>query len=505
MPFLVVVRFSYRRPLQTRSGVFASVHKLTICITGHRDWPATLFKVPRSLDSILETAGGQRLCALGAADTAATDVLLEVEKWLIDDLWPILLGDPAMKVTTQKSDVDVKLTLEDPPRFALRSGFVAATVKEVRALSAEGVPSKRHLELELPPGTTYKAGGHAHILPVNDAQLVRRALSYFRLSGDVVLTIKSESGRPLPVPSNAPVTAWDLFASYVELAGTATPGNIQVMSELAVSDETRRVLEAMSKSLLGSEPRKRGLSVLEVLESYPDLNLPLSEFLIMLPRMRPRTYSFSSSPAWQSNSATLTYTVEKKGVASNYLASLRPGSVLFVSPLPSIPHFCLPSAATQATTPVIMIAAGAGLAPFRGFIQDRAISLRSGAILAPALLFFGCHGQLLDDMYRDELDGFEAENVAKVFRAFSRDRDTSCKHVTDQLRNHLKEVCALWEAGANVYVCGGKKISDSVFDVLAPALFKDEDDTGKETDAADNVQKPFGVASNSRYVVDVFN
>ncbi|KAG7057267.1 Bifunctional cytochrome P450/NADPH--P450 reductase [Colletotrichum scovillei] len=472
---------------------------------GHRDWPATLFKVPRSLDSILETAGGQRLCTLGVADTAATDVFFEVEKWLANDLWPTLLGYPATRATRPKSDIDVKLTLEDPPRISLRSGFVAATVKDSRALSAEGVPAKRHLELELPPGTAYEAGGHVHILPVNNAQLVRRALSYFRLSGDVVLTMKSESGRPLPVPSNTPVTAWDLFASYVELTGPATPGNIQVMSELAVSDETRRVLEAMSTSLLGSEPRNRALSVLELLESFPDLNLPLSEFLIMLPQMRPRTYSFSSSPAWQSNSVTLTYTVEKKGVASNYLASLRSGSVLFVSNLPSTPHFCLPSAATQATTPVIMIAAGAGLAPFRGFIQDRAISLRSGATLAPALLFFGCHGQLLDDMYRDELDGFEAENAVKVFRAFSRDGDMSCKHVTDQLRDHLGEVSALWEAGANFYVCGGKKISDSVFDVLAPALFKNEKTTAAEAGAAGNVQKSFGMAPKGRYVVEVFN
>ncbi|KAL2882158.1 hypothetical protein SGCOL_002423 [Colletotrichum sp. CLE4] len=472
---------------------------------GHRDWPATLFKVPRSLDSMLETAGGQRLCTLGAADTAATDVFFEVEKWLTNDLWPILLGDPAMKASRSKSDVGVELTLEDPPRVVLRSGFVAATVKDIRVLSGEGVPAKRHIELELPPGTVYEAGGHVQILPVNDAQLVRRTLSYFRLSSDVVLTIKSESGRPLPVPSNTPITAWDLFASYVELTGTATPGNIQVMSELAVSDETRRVLEAMSKRLLCSESRNTGLSVLEVLESYPDLNLPLSEFLILLPQMRPRTYSFSSSPAWHSNSATLTYTVEKKGIASNYLASLCPGSVLFVSPLPSTSHFCLPSAATQATTPVIMIAAGAGLAPFRGFLQERAISLRSGATLAPALLFFGCHGQLLDDMYRDELDAFEAENVVKVFRAFSREGDASCKHVTDQLRNHLQEVSDLWEVGANIYVCGGKKVSDSVFDVLGPALHKGGDGTGKEAYAADDVQKFFGMATKSRYVVEVFN
>ncbi|KAJ0382236.1 hypothetical protein COL922a_012977 [Colletotrichum nupharicola] len=65
-----------------------------------------------------------------------------------------------------------------------------------------------------------------------------------------------------------------------------------------------------------------------------------------------------------------------------------------------------------------MIAAGAGLAPFRGFVQERA---QAEGLLAPALLFYGCRGANLDDMYRAEFNQYESLGVVKVHRAFSRD------------------------------------------------------------------------------------
>lgn len=445
-------------------------------------------------------AGSKRLCPLGTADTAMTDVISELESWLVKYLWPKLSKTQGESLKKCSTDIDLKITLQTPQQDPLREGFVVATVGETRVLSNEGVLQKRHLELKLPAGVTYDAAGHLQVLPMNEKRLVQRVLSRFGLSSDAILIVTSVSGRPLNLPTNIPVTARDLLASYVELTHKATPGNIKTMIGAAVLEETRAALQDM---LISTNSIKR-LSVFDLLQMFPDIELELSTFLTMLPQMRPRTYSFSSSPSWKPGYATLTYTVKEKGIASSYLASLGQGNKLYISALPSTEHFCLPTADVQTTTPTIMIATGTGLAPFRGFIQERAISMRQGKSLAPALLFFGCHGCELDDIYRGELDNFECNGVITVFRAFSQDADVTCKYVTDQLRNHQSDVCELWSAGANVYVCGAKKVSDSVFEVLSPILYEYDRHLGK-TRAVCGFPAWLEDLPKCRYVTEIFN
>ncbi|KZL71025.1 FUM6p [Colletotrichum tofieldiae] len=481
-------------------GDLQNVH-YAVYACGHRDWPSTLFKVPKAVDEAIATAGGDRLCPLGTTDTATADAISELESWLVKHLWPALSKTLGASLKKYDTDIGLKVTPQTPQRDSLREGFVAATVGEIRVLSSEGVPQKRHLELKLPAEVNYDAGGHLQVLPMNDRHLVERVLSRFGLSSDEVVTAPSVSGRLLHLPIKFPVTAWNLFASCVELTHTATPGNIQTMVEAAVLEETRTALRSMLK--LNNHIKRS--SVFDLLDMFPDVELHLSTFLTMLPRMRPRTYSFSSSPSWKPGYATLTYTVEEKGVASNYLASLDQGSsILHVSVRPSTEHFCLPNTTVQETTPLIMIATGTGLAPFRGFIQERALSIRQGKRLAPALLFFGCHGHELDDIYRAELESFERNGVVTVFRAFSQDADVTCKHVTDQLRNHQVDVCELWNAGANVYMCGAKKVSDSVFEVLSPMLFEYDRHLGKNG-AVGGFSAWMDDLPKSRYVIEIFN
>ena len=49
--------------------------------------------------------------------------------------------------------------------------------------------------------------------------------------------------------------------------------------------------------------------------------------------------------------------------------------------------FILPS---DTKVPVIMIAAGTGIAPFRGFIQERAAQMVCGRDIGPMILYYGC-------------------------------------------------------------------------------------------------------------------
>ena len=90
------------------------------------------------------------------------------------------------------------------------------------------------------------------------------------------------------------------------------------------------------------------------------------------------------------------------GVASSYLASLQEGDKVQVAIRSATKGFQLP--AEPHKTPIVCVGAGTGLAPFRAFVQERAIMRARGQALAPAVLFYGCRDPAVDDLYRDEFD-----------------------------------------------------------------------------------------------------
>ena len=139
--------------------------------------------------------------------------------------------------------------------------------------------------------------------------------------------------------------------------------------------------------------------------------------------------------------------------------------------------------------PIIMIGPGTGLAPFRGFLQERAARKNNGSALGPAVLFFGCRHPEQDFIYADELRRFAEEGVTELHVAFSR-HDGKKTYVQDLLKAEADRVRALIDRGAIVYVCGdGGRMEPDVKRALA-AMY---DDAFVAKLAADN-----------RYVLDVW-
>ncbi|CAG9975528.1 unnamed protein product [Clonostachys byssicola] len=486
--------------------------KYAIFGCGHRDWQATLHKVPKTIDHEMQRTGAERLVPLGTVDTGSEDIYSALEGWLSEGLWQELEARYQPQQDGKSTGLEVTVSVDQPPRLAMLPGFIQATVTEISALSRSGVPRKRHLEIRFPPGATYEAGDHLQVLPTNSLTDVRRVLSRFALGRDTMLTI--ESTRPLGLPINVPVTAFDLFSGYVELFSTATPKAVQMLMDAADDESTKAELELLARASYKSEVRDKRLSVLDLLERFPAIDLTISTFLPMLPQMRPRTYSLSSSAQWRPGHGTLTYSVVEStgarekgtpnippGVASTYLASLGPGDTICVALQPSKRGFSLP---LDPTLPIIMICAGSGLAPFRGLVQDRVCSLQASAQPhAPALLFYGCRGRILDDMYRSEMEEYEAAGAVRVFRAYSREPGAKHRYVQDLVSGYRKEICQLWRRGGVIRVCGGKKISDAVFEALGPILFS-ADKTAGNTVASDVTEWKSEIGMG-RYVTEVFN
>src|SRR6201993_3301656 len=189
----------------------------------------------------------------------------------------------------------------------------------------------------------------------------------------------------------------------------------------------------------------------------------------MLTLLAPRYYSISSSPSGDPSRCSITVGVVEgpassgrgtyRGVCSNYLAGRRAGETIHATVRETKAGFRLPD---DSSVPVIMIGPGTGLAPFRGFLQERAARKAKGATLGSAMLFFGCRHPDQDFLYADELKALAADGITELFTAFSR-TDGPKTYVQHLLAAQQARVWQLIGEGAIIFVCGdGSKMEPDV-------------------------------------------
>ena len=335
-------------------------------------------------------------------------------------------------------------------------------------LGANAGRSTRHVEVVLPSGVAYQAGDHLGVLPRNNINLIRRVMLHFGLDAGSYLTIIPNRGNHTHLPTDEPAPLLGILGSCVELQDPATRSDIEVMARYTPDPEQRSSLEGLvgtddaSQTRFRNEVLARSRSLLDLLEDYPSCDMPFDVFLDRLPPLRPRYYSISSSPLVSPDMCSITTGVlrgparsgigEFTGVCSTYLESNAPNSTVFAFVREPTIAFSPPD---DPQLPMIMIGAGTGLAPFRGFLQERAAQQAAGTAVATSLLFFGCRTSEEDYLYQDELSRYEADGIVKVEAVFSREGDPKRRYVQDAIVERADEVWDLIEnQRANIYVCG---------------------------------------------------
>jgi cytochrome P450/NADPH-cytochrome P450 reductase len=447
---------------------------------GDRNWAATYQRVPTLIDERLTAAGATSLLERGAAD-AAGDFAGTVDRWTAD-LWTALLEryGAAGEATAAEAEDDREAglyELEDTTDSVIGGLAARHGVQPMEVLDAyelvdmnhELGRSKRFLKLRLPEGVTYRTGDHLAVLPSNPADLVERVADRFGLDLDRTVRLRARRRSRGALPVDRPLTLRRLLTDFVELQDPATQEQVAVLAEhTACPPEKRPLAElaAANADTFREQVTAAGRSLLDLLERYRACELPFEVFLELLPVLRPRHYSISSSAAAAPGEVDLMVSLLAaphrsgegtfRGIGSHYLQTVTAGDTLQARVLPCSEAFRLPE---DDSVPVILVSAGTGLAPFRGAVLDRHHTKSTGTLLC----YFGCDHPDVDYLHREEFEAAEAAGAVSMRPTFSCAPEDGARFVQDRIAKESDEVWAVLEAGGRVYICGdGRRMAPAV-------------------------------------------
>ncbi|RKN77809.1 cytochrome P450 [Streptomyces klenkii] len=455
---------------------------------GDRNWAATYQHIPTLLDNGLAAAGATRLMERAEAD-ASGDLAGSVRRFTAALRHTLLreYGDPATIGATATHDTPMhthdvhthdvhtydvaELTGAPLDALAGRHDLQPMTVIEAGDLADLTHPlgrSKRFLRIRLPEGVTYRTADHLTVLPVNSPGLVERAAEALGIDPDTVLNIRAHKPGRTTLPIDRPVSARELLTHHVELQGTPTAAQIALLAAHNPCPPEQTALERLAAAPEALAAR----TLLDLVEDHPALRgrLPWPVLLDLLPPIRPRHYSISSSPAVSPDHVDLMVSLLEaparsgrgtfQGAGSSYLHRIRPGDTVHARVQPCRDAFRVDH---DARIPIIMIAAGTGLSPFRGVIADRRSLITAGTELAPALCYFGCDHPDVDYLHSPELTEADRAGAVSMRPVFSKAPENGLQFVQHRIAAEGKEVWRALEAGARIYVCGdGRRMAPGV-------------------------------------------
>ncbi len=247
--------------------------------------------------------------------------------------------------------------------------------------------------------------------------------------------------------------------------------------------------------------------MLDLLDRFPAIELPLAVFLEMMGPIRPRFYSISSSPLANPRQVRLTVGLVEgpalsgngayRGLCSQYLGRLKPGDVFYGYVRVPSPPFAPPA---DPATPLIHVGPGTGIATLRGFLEERAWQRENGTKVGPSQVFVGCRHPEHDWFHREKMDAWQQAGIAQVHTAFSAVVDHPARFVQDALIAESDTVWQALEDGAYVYVCGdARRMAPAVREALA-AIHRSH--TGSDDETAR--QWVDQLEADGRYQQDVF-
>ena len=349
----------------------------------------------------------------------------------------------------------------------------------------------RHIVVHLgSSGINYTPGDSLGVIPKNPPEAIDELLNHLGTPGD----------------------------SLIEQPAGAMPFREILIQQYALNRVSKKFIKALLERLPEGEKKQQLAEIVgndeafddyiftrdytDVLIEYP-VPFTAQEFLPLANKIAPRLYSIASSPKAHPGEVHLTVAVvnytthgrRKLGLASGFLTHVQP---LHVDELPvyiqPTKHFHMPAPEAN----MIMVGPGTGIAPFRAFLEHRALEGATGK----NWLFFGDQKQATDFLYQDEFQDMERKGILTKFHtAFSRDQAEKI-YVQNRMHENGAELWKWIQEGAYFYVCGdAKRMARDVHQMLITIA---QEHGGLSPEAAKEYIEVTFAKAEKRYLKDVY-
>lgn len=415
----------------------------------------------RNVNKRLEQLGAVRVGAAGEGDDGAGTMEEDFLSWK-EPMWKTLVEkmdleereavyEPVFDVV-EKPDMDPEedqVYLGEPNTNHLEgkskgpynaNNPYIAPISESKEIFTVRDRNCLHMEIDVSGSNiTYTTGDHIAVWPTNSGKEVNRFLSILGLTPKRHMVISAKGLDPTAkVPFPSPTTYDAVVRYHLEIGGPVSRQFVSTIAPFAPNDSVKAEMTKIGsdKDYFHEKVSVHSLNIAQLLEivsnGEPWTKVPFSMFIEGLHKIQPRYYSISSSSLVQKDKVSITAVVESsekpgaphilKGVTTNYLLALKqkqhgdpdpdPHGLSYALNGPRnkydgihVPvhvrhsNFKLPS---DPSKPIIMVGPGTGVAPFRGFVQERAAQARAGEKVGKTVLFFGCRRRSEDFLYEKE-------------------------------------------------------------------------------------------------------
>lgn len=394
----------------------------------------------KDFDKRLEELGGERIYPRADCDVDFDEVAAEWMEGVVNEL---------AKQTENEMQTTEELSVSpaDKPIYSRANPFYAEVLENLNLNGRGSNKETHHLELSLEgSGLTYEPGDSIGIYPQNDPLKVDELIELMNWNPEESVSINNQGEQR---------SLKEALLSHFEISRITIP----LLEKAAALFENEALKKFVSE---GSNEEKKnyinGRDLIDLLKDYPPKGLDASFFIGILRKLPVRLYSITSSYEANPDEVHLligkaTYFAvgeERVGVCSGQCNDrIKQGDTLPIY-VHQNPNFKLPQ---EEETPIIMVGAGTGVAPYRSFLEER----EEKGIFGKSWLFFGDQHFITDFLYQVEWQNWLKDGVlTKMDVAFSRDSEEKV-YVQHRMLERSKELYEWLEEGAYFYVCGDEK------------------------------------------------
>lgn len=440
--------------------------------------------IGQRIDARLEALGAQRWIARGDADLDVDTVAAPWSTQLFAEAREAL--KPRSQAPALASVTPLRPQAQAPSVWSRERPFAAELLANLPIVGRGSDRDIRHLELSLADsGLDYEPGDALGVWIENPPALVAAIADTLGLDPDAPV---SHGGDTLPLREWLGRRREITRLSRPFVATHAANAGSEALNRLLAPDQREALAALMAQS-----------QIVDLLAEHPGA-WTADALIEALRPLQPRLYSIASSRKVVGDEAHLTVAhVEYRhggglrwGAGSHHLATREEGATLPVF-VERNERFRLPA---DPGRDAIMIGPGTGVAPFRGFVQEREAIAATGR----NWLLFGNPHARSDFLYQLEWqDALKRGALHRLDLAFSRDQAHKV-YVQHKLREHGRELFAWLENGAHLYVCGdatrmAKDVHAALLDIVATHGGKSAED------AADYIN---ALQAQGRYARDVY-